>query len=33
MTNQKTTNIVLLGGFALIVYIAYKSIFTNKLEG
>lgn len=32
MTSQRTTDIVLLGGFALLVYILYKSAFANKMD-
>ena len=32
MTSQRTTDIVLLGGFALLVFILYKSVFANKME-
>lgn len=31
-TSQRTTNIILLGGFAVLVYILYKSVFANKME-
>jgi hypothetical protein len=32
MTQQQTTNLFLLGGFALVVYIMYKSTLSRKIQ-